>query len=298
MKIINNLKVDAYVLNNYVLSKKERPFLCSFKLTYDCNLTCHQCPFHMMQSKNPSFEQVGNVLEELHERGNRIVVFEGGEPMLWKDKTYSIHDVVKSAKKSFFSVGMTTNGTLPLDVNTDILWFSIDGLKDTHNNLRNSNVFDKVIDNVKKSYHPKLFAHITANRKNYSEIPELVKLLPKNVKGITLQFYYPYNNNDDLFLEFDKREKLLEEIIALKRGGYKIMNSYSGLEAMKKNNWKCVDWLVDNANPDGTITNGCYLKGRSDMDCKKCGFSPHVEVSLAYKGDLEAIRSGVSIFFK
>lgn len=295
---ISKLKRDSYVLKNYVLSKKKKPFLASFKLTYNCNLKCQQCPFHSMQSKDLSFEDVKNVLNELYDRGNRIVVFEGGEPLLWKHDSYDIHDVVKAAKKKFFCVGMTTNGTLPLDVDTDILWVSIDGFKDTHNNLRNGNVFDQVMRNIEKSSHPKLFAHITINSRNYLEVPDLIKSFPDSIKGVTVQFYYPYNHKDDLFLEFDKREKLLEDIISLKEQGYNLLNSYSGLEAMKRNEWKCIDWLVDNANPDGSISNGCYLKGRADMDCSRCGFSPHVEISLAYKGNLNAIKAGINIFFE
>lgn len=298
MGIIKKLKRDSYILKNYVLSTKEKPFLCSFKLTYKCNLRCDQCPFHSMRSKDLSFEEVKGVLDQLYNRGNRIIVFEGGEPMLWKDNQYDTHDVVREAKKKFFSIGMTTNGTLSLDVAVDVLWVSIDGLKDTHNYLRNGNVFDKVMDNIKSSSHPKLFAHITVNSKNYSEIPDLIKSFPKNIKGVTIQFYYPYNKKDELFLDFDKREKLLEEIISLKDQGWPILNSYPGLEAMKRNKWTCIDWLVDNANPDGNIIHGCYLKGRTDKDCSKCGFSPHVEISLAYKGNLKAIKSGVGIFFE
>lgn len=294
---ISKLRRDSYVLKNYVFSKKKKPFLCSFKLTYNCNLKCDQCPFHSMKSKDPSLEEVTSTLEKLYDRGNRAVIFEGGEPMLWKHGSYGIHDVVKAAKRKFFCVGMTTNGTLPLDVDTDILWVSIDGFKDTHNSLRNGDVFDKVMKNIKESSHPKLLAHITVNSKNYSEVPELIKFLSKSVKGITLQFYYPYNKKDDLFLDFDKREELLEDIITLKEKSYPILNSYSGLKAMKKNKWQCIDWLVDNANPDGSISNGCYLKGRTDLDCSKCGFSPHVEISLAYKGNLEAIKAGIEIFF-
>ncbi len=90
----------------------------------------------------------------------------------------------------------------------------------------------------------------------------------------------------------------MDDIILLKQDKYPVLNSYPGLEAMKKNEWECIDWLVDNANPDGSIIHGCYLNDRTDKDCSKCGFSPHVEISLAYKGDLKAIKAGIDIFFK
>jgi len=266
-------------------------------LTYRCNLTCQQCPFYAMQAEDLRFQQVLDILERLYQRGNRLIVLEGGEPLLWKVGTYSIHDVVAAAKKKFFSVGMTTNGTLPLDVAVDILWVSIDGLETTHNALRGAPIFTRIMDNIQRSHHPRLFAHITINSVNAAETPELIRFLRHKVRGITVQFYYPYNHQDELFLDFDRREKLLEEIIQLKRTGFPVLNSFAALQALKRNTWRCDDRLIDNANPDGSITQGCYLKNRADIDCSKCGFSPHTEISLACQVNLQSILAGHRIFF-
>ncbi len=76
------------------------------------------------------------------------------------------------------------------------------------------------------------------------EIPALIELLSHEVRGITIQFYYPYNQQDALFLDFDKREKLLEKIVQMKKNGYPILNSQAALQALKRNQWRCLDWLV------------------------------------------------------
>jgi MoaA/NifB/PqqE/SkfB family radical SAM enzyme len=293
----NWLQQDLYILWHYALSRKQTPFLASWKLTYRCNLRCRQCPFHEMESGTPSFPEVIATLQRLYRRGNRLVVFEGGEPMLWRDGPWSIRDVVAEAKKLFFCVGLTTNGTFPLEVETDVLWVSLDGLADTHNRLRGPGVFEQAIENIRRSGHPKILAHITANAVNCDEVPDLIRYLRGLVKGITVQFYYPYHGQDELFLGFDRREQLLDEILSLKRAGYPVLNSAAALEALKRNRWKCVDWLVDNANPDGSITQGCYLRGRDDIDCARCGFAPHTEISLAYQRNLQAARAGIKIFF-
>ena len=117
------------------------------------------------------------------------------------------------------------------------------------------------------------------------------------VRGITLQFYYPYNNQMGLYLDQKDRIETIDRIIQLKRNGYPIYNSIPSLKALKFNKWSCRDWLIDNANPDGTITQGCYLKDRSDIDCSKCGFSPHTEISLAFNLNPASILSGYKIFF-
>ncbi len=296
MSLNQTISHYPYLFYHYVLHR-DKPLLASFKLTYRCNLTCRQCPFYSMQAEELRYEQVLDILERLYQRGNRLVVLEGGEPMLWKDGAFSIHDVVAAAKKKFFSVGMTTNGTLPLNVAVDTMWVSIDGLESTHNALRGAPIFSRIIDNIQQSQHPRLFAHITINTVNAAEIPELIRFLQHKVRGITVQFYYPYNQQDELFLDFDRREPLLEEIILLKRVGFPVLNSIAALQALKRNTWKCNDRLVDNANPDGSITQGCYLKNRADIDCSKCGFSPHTEISLACKMNLQSIIAGQRIFF-
>jgi len=285
-----------YLFYHYVL-QSNKPLLASFKLTYRCNLTCQQCPFYCMQAEDLRFDQVMDILDRLYQRGNRLLVLEGGEPMLWKDGKLSIHDIVAAARKKFFSVGMTTNGTLPLDVAADTLWVSMDGLEATHNALRGASIFGRIMDNIQHSNHPRLFAHVTINATNAGEIPDLIRFLNDKVRGITIQFYYPYQQKDDLFLDFDQREQLLEKIIFLKQKGYPILNSYAALNALKRNTWRCDDRLIDNANPDGSITQGCYLKNRADIDCTKCGFSPHTEISLACQMNLQSIMAGLKIFF-
>jgi Fe-coproporphyrin III synthase len=291
------LAAVPYIAWTYFLKRAQKPYLASYKLNYRCNLCCQQCPFYNMETQDSTYAQVVDILDRLYRRGNRMVVFEGGEPMLWHEGSFTIHDVVSAAKKRFLCVGMTTNGTFPLDVPVDVLWVSVDGFAQTHNRLRGAPVFDKIMENIRASTHPKLFAHITVNRENAEEVPALVRFLGKLVKGITIQFYYPYYHQDALFLDFKRREKLLEEIICLKVSGEKILNSLPALQAMKRNTWRCSDWLVDCAEPDGSLRQGCYLKGRDDIDCTRCGFSPYTEISLAWRGSLPAILAGETIFF-
>ena len=42
-------------------------------------------------------------LSALSRKGTRIVVFEGGEPFLWRDGGYDFSDLVAYAKKRFFA---------------------------------------------------------------------------------------------------------------------------------------------------------------------------------------------------
>ena len=81
-----------------------------------------------------------------------MVVFEGGEPLLWHDGSYRLQNLVRYAREHFLRVAVTTNGTLPLDVPAHTLWVSLDGLKETQDELR-SESFDRVCSNLRTTNH-------------------------------------------------------------------------------------------------------------------------------------------------
>lgn len=295
MKLPWYLDFFTYYLQCTLLNKKS-PILAGFKITGRCNLSCLHCPFWKRPAPPPlTFNQVKALLLELYRKGIRILIIEGGEPFLWKDGQHTIHDVVDVARPLFLSVGITTNGTFPLKINANTIWVSIDGLRDTHNRIRD-NSFDAVMENIYNSAHPDIFANITINRINAAEIPDLVKFLKGKIKGITIQFHYPYEKDDALTLSFDERRKVLNSLIGLKHKGYPIADSYRALDALKNNSWRCQDWMLANVEPDGTINFGCYVKGRGDIQCGRCGFAAHTEISLAYGWHVPSILAGKKIF--
>jgi MoaA/NifB/PqqE/SkfB family radical SAM enzyme len=236
-------------------------------------------------------------LKTLHDWGVRILIIEGGEPFLWRDGEHDLRSVVAKARQLFFSVGVTTNGTFPIDIDSDIVWVSIDGLQETHDRLRGKS-FQRIMANIAATSHPRVYAHITVNAINWQEIPQLVQYLAPRMRGITVQFYYPFQEiEEDLFLPFDQRRQVLQELIRLKRQGYPLANSYACLKALKHNRWKCRPWMIASVDPTGKLTHGCYVKNRGQIACEMCGFSAHTEISLAYGWRLGAIMTGHKIFF-
>jgi MoaA/NifB/PqqE/SkfB family radical SAM enzyme len=284
----------TYVLRSLVGQK--RPLLGGIKLTHACNLSCRHCPFCRREAGSLSFAQAVSSLAALHKLGVRILILEGGEPLLWRDGEYDVGDVIAEAKKLFFSVGVTTNGTWPIDVESDVVWVSVDGLEETHDLLRGK-CFARVIENIQASSHPRIFAHVTINTLNWEEIPDLVAFLSPRVRGISVQFHYPFQEvEQELFLPFDRRWQVLDGLVEMKRRGYPIVNSYACLRALKDNRWRCRPWMVASVDPTGEIIQGCYLKGRGEIACERCGFSAHTEISLAYNGVIESILGGSRVF--
>lgn len=234
-------------------------------------------------------------MEEFHRSGVRLLIFEGGEPLLWRDGKYGLEDLVRFARQKFFRVGITTNGTLPIETNADVVWISIDGLQQTHEKNRGK-CFEKIMANIAAASHRNILAHITINRLNHNEIAPLIKFLVGKVRGITVQFYYPFPNSEDLWLPMTDRIEVLNRLIELKRNGYPIFNSITTLEGLKNNTWTCHDWLIANAEPDGRMNIGCYLKDRAEISCEKCGFAAHTEIARAYDWNFGAILAGQRTF--
>jgi MoaA/NifB/PqqE/SkfB family radical SAM enzyme len=293
--------LDFYVRRK--IFKQKIPLLASFKLTYHCNLSCCACPFHRRAGEDRSsiaWEDAIKALEELKRRGTRIVVFEGGEPFLWRDGGRGLRELVEYAKNRFPRVAVTTNGTFPFDVPADIIWVSLDGLKETHDRLR-SGSFDKVWSNLHASRHGRLIVHFTINRENRHDIRPLLEKL-KNIQafgGMTVQLFYPYGQGEaSLALSDAERSAVLGDVIAMKKQGFPILNSAGRLSAMIRNDWRCHDDILVNVDPDGTVTRGCYVKNRGRINCRACGFSAVSEASGALDLLPGSLRAGWSIFLK
>lgn len=284
-------------------SKKFRkPLLAGIKLTNICNLKCLHCPFWRSEKKQSlSWEEVKIILKKLYDDGIKIAIFEGGEPLLWRDplENKNINDVIKLSKTYFFSTSVTTNGTLDLSgIDSDIIFISLDGLEDAHNKIR-GDVFNLIIENIKKNNKSKkIIVNITLSKINVDDAISLIKFLQGFVYGITIQFFYPYEGVENLSLSLLEKEKIINEIIKLKVRGFNILDSKTALRKMIKNNWKCEDYLVASVDPDGKINYGCYLKNRvKNISCENCGFLAHCEISLSFQLNLDALISAKKIFW-
>ena len=266
-------------------------------------MACRACPFHLRsydEEANISWNTAIGALEFLRQLGTRMVVFEGGEPLLWRDGPYRLYDLVLYARQHFLRVAVTTNGTMPLDVPSHTLWVSLDGLKKTHDMLR-SNSFDLICSNIKKTKHPRVFIHFTLNRSNLRDVDFLAKWVHEmpTLKGMTVQFFYPYNQEeDDLSLSSEERRAAIIKLLELKKSGLPILNSAGSLRAMIDKSWLCHDDILINVDPDGTITKGCYVKNRGKINCDACGFTPVAEASGALDLIPGSLYAGWRLFLK
>jgi len=300
IKNISTLRIFLGPFIDYRVLGKTIPVLAGYKITHKCNLKCMHCPYWERSGLELDFEGVVTTLRTLKAMGVSILILEGGEPLLWKSGPKTITDVVSIAKTMFACVCITTNGTLPWShVEADKVWVSLDGPLEIHNQMRGKGVFEKVWENLDKEGSGKALISTTINNINAANISNMVRMVFGRTAGVTIQFYYPYSGlPDPLFVPVDDRKRILDELIDLKLRGFPVANSFASLNDMKQVPWTCRDKLLANAEPDGTILHGCYLKNRGTSNCLLCGFSAHNEMSLAFEGCLDSIRTGLRIFFK
>jgi len=134
------------------------PDTLQISLTSRCNLRCRMCSVSKYLTKpeeEMGFEEVSKIIGTAKKqfRINRIVIT-GGEPLLLNDL---IARITKFANSLGMAVILTTNGYY-LKEQADILahsgvshfHISVDGLEETHNNIRqNNSSFEKAIEGIK-----------------------------------------------------------------------------------------------------------------------------------------------------
>ena len=297
--ITKTLAAFAGPLLAYKIAGRITPVLAGYKITHKCNLKCLHCPYWQRSGNEQSFEGALLTLQRLRGMGVKILIIEGGEPLLWRDGNKALSDVVQYARKFFPSVCMTTNGTIPWrHIPFDRVWISLDGPPPIHDSIRGKGTFHRVWKNLEQSDRNKTLVSTTINQINLSSMPELLAMLRGLTAGVTIQFHYPYSGlPDPLFVPPADRKEALDELIRLKRLGYPVANSVRSLQELKLERWTCEDGLLANAEPDGTIHHGCYLKNRGIAECSFCGFAAHNEMSLAFKMKWQSVRTGMEIFF-
>jgi len=287
------ISVISYLFKTKILRQKI-PLIAGLVVGESCNLSCKHCNVSSKsEEKDLSFKEIKSGLNLLYNKGIRLLAITGGEPFFWKDKNFTIEDITRYARKSGYKIiSIYTNGTQTLDSTADNLFVSIDGLKESSNKLR-GNIYDTVINNINNSNHPSIIINCTINSKNRNEIEKVCEYIStiSNIKGIFFYFHTPYFGIDDLFLPFKERQKIINEIIELKKK-YKILNSTACLRDVYYNRWeRPTELCLVYAN--NKVFKCCRSVGNPEV-CKDCGYLGYPEIINISKLKPSAIWSALS----
>ena len=253
------------------------------------------------------------------------------------ERPYNINDVVDLAHEiGFWNVTITTNAQLSfVGTHADQVWVSMDGIKEWHDNIRGAGTFERLERNIalyaeemddgrckmedvrckmedgrgmkedgrcKKRKAP-VCVNMVINNENCDSIDatmEYVKANP-NIDKISVNFHTPFSETEQLFLDPDKRNEIIDKLLDYKRRGYPIMNSRSGLKAMKMKDGKtlCTDkycWITNFIFSDGSRAPKCM--GYTHGVCDRCGFSMGGEMSAVGRMKIDTLISGMKLRMK
>ncbi len=283
----------GYLFNTKVLGK-EKPFVGALVINEKCNLKCNHCQVSNRPLQDLTYEDARNGLKTFYDMGIRSIAIGGGEPFLWEDNGRKAEDVVKLAREMGFKlVVIYTNGTFPLKISTDALFVSIDGLKETNDILRGTS-YDTIIRNIKNSNHPNLWVNYTINSKNYQEIEPFCKEMQNinKIKGILFYFHTPYYGIDDLFIKLTERKKIIEKIIALKKSGFKILNSFACLQAVYNDDWERPAKMCY-VYANNKLFQCCRSIGNQEA-CANCGYLSYAEIIHAPRLRISSIKQALN----
>lgn len=265
-----------------IIRNKQQPLQTVLFLTDYCNLKCKHCfeQGHACTMQKP-FAQIKEELEYAYGLGSRFLDLEGGEPTLWKEDGKDINDVIALAKETgFFTVTVTTNAQLPFDwVKADLIWVSLDGYKEYHDEIRGEGAFEKADRNAQTFFEKnggirkaRLGANIAINRLNKDSIKDTLRYIKENpaFESIAVNFHTPYPGTEDLCLSMEERSEVIDLVIQMKKEGYPVQNSVSGLEIMKKRGFRKYCWISNFILTDGTRLTEC--PGKTLGICDDCGF--------------------------
>ncbi|APM39561.1 metallo cofactor biosynthesis protein [Clostridium kluyveri] len=298
MKVKSFLSLAIFGIKT-ILFKMEKPILGGIILTDYCNLNCKRCAVNNINKIIYSYRDILEEMNNLYNEGIRILLFYGGETLIWEDHNKTIHDLIKEAKQiGFLIVNIVTNGTIDLDIPyADTIFLSLDGIKESHNFIR-GNTFDTILHNVSKATSSNICVYMAVNNVNYKDIEPLCKLVKKtpNLKSISFNFHTPYKGTEWLCLTNHQKVKAVNSIKSMIKEGYPVFNLYSALDHYLEDNWKrpCYQCIVSENKRRFTCGRCIEVEGL----CKKCGYLFAIEFSLLCRGNIRVIIDMIKTYLK
>lgn len=300
---------------------RRKPLQTVLFITDKCNLKCKHCSVYgITGGKHRPFADIVKDLQWAYNEGSRFIDLEGGEPTLYRDGDKNLNDVIAAAREiGFFSITITTNAQQDFSwVNMDSLWVSMDGVGKYHDLIRGEGAFARLEKNI-AAFQAKrsLTVNMVVNSLNIDGLEEALEYAHTNpaIDKIAINMHTPFAGTESLALTQQQREHVIDTVLAYKRKGYKVMNSYSGLKKMRHvDQLKNRCWVTSFVYPNGargycvglepqklpdtlnsklsTLNSEAYTP--TDL-CKHCGFCMSGEMASVFNFCPDTLLAGLSL---
>jgi len=276
-----------YRMLGWRLLGNRSPIVAAIKITQRCNLRCKHCTWKNKVTQDLSYIEWERIIDDLYKQGVTTVFIEGGEPTLNKDAP-KIVEYIKS--KNMYSI-FITNGTQDLsNLNPDVFWISLDGMKESNDEIRGKGVFERAMLTLEKNRGKKFISLTTLSKTNMNDVEPMCDHFSQNnlLHGLMFHFEYPYGDIKDTAMDTEERRKVAERMMELKEKYPKLMNSVSYLRTVGKEK-KCYPWLMVVVTADGKQQHGCMVRHIEKEDCSKCDMGCG-ELSRAYEFKRDTVK--------
>jgi MoaA/NifB/PqqE/SkfB family radical SAM enzyme len=266
---------------------KPSPMLAYVKVTKRCNLDCGYCPWHTAPHDFTGERTTADwkvTLDDIIERGARILIFEGGEPTLRRD----LQELLDHAHARGAYTVLATNGTTDMNrFAPSAFTVSVDGPERVHDTVRGVGTFQRTLANIAAHRGPERLVVITViSRVNQEYLEELVEQVGPLVDGFLFTFVYPYS---DVVADVPSPAEVVhikQRLMKLKKH-FRIMNPARQLRN-HSSTWRCYDWLTMSVDHKGVVREGCFVDHVEPKQCDKCELGCYQVISALHEFNFES----------
>ena len=258
------------------------------RLTRQCNMKCMYCNIQNTIRKDLTLNKWKKAVDIIKSLGAKEIVILGGEPTLYPYILELVEYISKDAK---LACNLTTNAfdnfdlvKQLLDNGLNSLGVSIDSLefKNSISPLKAKNGLKLIEYLIGNSTNPNITNYTVLNKKNVDSIVDLIKYMDeKGVFTYILPFHwgnegtFDHRKNNEKFAfvtdeDIIKYMTTIDEIIDMKKSGFKIKNSIEFLETSKKHiknlDWKCNGLSELRIDSDGKLVCCCDKIGNVNKE--------------------------------
>ena len=263
---------------------KDRIVNAGIRITRNCNMKCNYCNIQYNEKDELSLDEWKKAVDIIKDLGVQDIVLLGGEPTLYPHITELVHYITK---EKGMNCNLTTNAFKNRDKVVEILeagltniGVSVDNLniKDSISPLKAKNGLDLIDYLISLNRNYSIVNYTVLNKKNVDSVLDLIKHMNSlGVATYILPFHwgnegtFEHRKNNEQFAfitdeDLDKFNKTVDEIIKMKKEGYKINNAVEFFEAAKKHiknlDWKCTGLSELRMDSDGKLVCCCDNVGK------------------------------------
>ncbi len=224
------------LLKLHVLRKRV-PLFMSWNITFRCNLRCLYCASCEAPHEELDTREVLSGLDALWGLGTRWITFGGGEPLMRRD----MGEILRYSCSKGYQTYLSTNGWFLKSRLDEVrpyvkhINLSLDGGREVHDRVRGEGAYDKALEALEtcKSAGIPASLQCVLNRFNLDEAD--IAVAAAKEYGVPIMFQpatkwlSTSTKENPIAPETEAYRRTIAHIIALKKQGAPVRNSYTGL---------------------------------------------------------------------